>query len=108
MNPAVADPQKLPQVGSFAVGTVTYPTLSYTRFLNGSTTGSAYSANGFRYEVQSSLDLITWTGLTEAVSATPDGNGLTETAVARPETSYFASALAAKGTVFLRLKITRL
>ena len=108
MNPAVADPQKLPQVGTFAIGTVTYPTLSYTRFLNGSTTGSAYSANGFRYEVQSSLDLITWTGLTEAVSATPDGNGLTETAVARPETSYFANALATKGTVFLRLKITRL
>lgn len=107
MNPAVPDPQKLPQTGLLNDSGTLYPTLSLTRFIGGTTSGQSYTANGFRYEVQASLDLSTWTGVTQFVSATPTGDGQTETAVFRPESAYFTSALASGGKVFMRLKISR-
>jgi len=108
MNPAVPDPQKLPQSGTVELGGVIYPTLSYTRFINGTGTSQVYTANGFRYEVQSSLDLVSWTASISPVSVEANADGITETARLRPETAYFTSATANGGKVFLRLKITRL
>jgi hypothetical protein len=108
MNPEVPDAEKLPQSGTVSVEGTVYPTIAYTRFLNGSTTGSTYAANGYRYEVQASLDLISWTGTTESVSTAPTGDGQTETAVFRPGTAYFQTVLGNGGTVYLRLRISRL
>ncbi|MFN0126349.1 MAG: hypothetical protein ACKV19_06660 [Verrucomicrobiales bacterium] len=107
MDPAVADPKKLPQAGTVDVVGTLYPTLAYTRFLGGSVSGSTYIANGYRYEVEGSVDLVTWTNMTTFVSSEPISNSQTETAVYRPDTSYFNAALASGGKVFLRLKISR-
>lgn len=107
MNPTVSDPQKLPQTGTVElVGTV-YPTLSYTRFLGGTVSGSSYTANGYRYEVEVSVDMVAWTTMTTYVTSMPTGDSQTETAFYRPDTAYLNTALASGGKVFLRLKISR-
>ena len=107
MNPEVPDTQKLPQTALLDVGGAAYPTLSHTRFTGGTTTGQTYSTGTFRYEIQASLDLVTWSATTELVSTTPTGDGLTETAVFRPQTAFFNAALSGGGKIFLRLKISR-
>lgn len=108
MNPLVPDPEKLPQTGVVVLAGTTYPTLSYSRFSNGSGSGQSYTANGFRYEVQASPDLVTWTGSATPVSVTANPDGVTETAVLRPDTAFFSSAMASGGQIFLRLQVTRL
>jgi hypothetical protein len=107
MNPAVSDAHKLPQTALLNIGGVNYPTLSHTRFTGGTTVGQVYSTSAYRYEVQASLDLVSWTGVTELVSTTPTGDGQTETAVLRPETAYFNTALSSGGKIYMRLKISR-
>jgi len=107
MNPAVSDAHKLPQTSLVTIGGVSYPTVSHTRFTGGTTAGQVYSTASYRYEVQASLDLVSWTGITELVSTTPTGDGQTETAVFRPQTAFFNTALASGGKVFMRVKISR-
>lgn len=107
MNPAVPDPQNLPRTGIIEFAGRKYPSLSYTRFVNGTGPSEAYSANGFLYQVQVSVDMVNWLGLVSPVSVTAR-DPQTETAVVRPESAFFESAMANGGKVFLRLKISRL
>lgn len=108
MNPAVADPQKLPETGNelVDVGGTGYPFIKYTRFINGTSSGATYVANGFRYEVQVSLDLVTWSDAVTQVSTAAGEEG-TESATYRPTNAFFQEALAAGGEVFIRLRISR-
>lgn len=108
MIPDMPDPHRLPQAGMIDISGTLYPTLSYTRFLGGQATGSAYTANGIRYEVETSTDLAAWSARAAIISLQPTGDEVTETAIYRPDTEYFTSALSSGATVFLRLKVTRL
>jgi len=106
MNSASPDAQKLPQIETVDVGGVPYPALSFVRLAGGTGT-NPYTQGAFVYTVEASTNLVTWTTVGVLVSATPTGDDLTETVVYRPDEAYFASAQAAGGELFLRLRVGR-
>jgi hypothetical protein len=81
-----------------------YLALTFSRIKGGSGSPGDYSASGFRYVVQASPDLSSWTpvGVIQ-VSATDDGNGQTETIVLR----MTDPANHPDSKRFLRLNVTR-
>ena len=105
MNSNLQDVALLPVMGTTLVSAVSYPTLTYRVLGNGSGPhGTAYSAQGFLYQMESTTDLENWSSTGSQVVGVPivnpDG---TQTVTVRSNSLISGST----PRQFLRLRATR-
>ncbi|WP_035608319.1 hypothetical protein [Haloferula sp. BvORR071] len=104
-NPGLRSSIRYPQPSLVEVSGQRYQAYTFPRRKSGTGTAADYSAGGYRYQIELSTNLATWTpggaGVVQ-VSAVDDGNGTTETVTVRLATPATNDT---KG--FLRLKTTR-
>ena len=105
MNSGAADLALLPVVGTTMVSASVFPTLTYRVLANGSGAhGTAYSAQGFLYHVESSTDLLTWSTTGSQVVGTPVVNPDGTLTVTVRTNAYVSPSTPVQ---FLRLRATR-
>ena len=93
LDPWVNGAKGLPQARTITLSGIRYPTLSYKQLID---------APDISYTVQVSGDLKTWTsGNTSVLSATPNGDGVTQTVVVQALTPIGSTS-----RQFMRLQVT--